>query len=314
MAAFTLTSASHILRTTTLRCSSQRGFSLWSSALLRSTRCNACQTLNGNVLQRRLPSAVSTPSRSISTPSKILQFVRTDAWRATHRSSYGRAPPPPRRRAPFSVRALIDSLPSGLFLWGILALNGGILLLWGYAHGMAREHRDFSWLKWMHDNFLVSMRNVQEGRLWTVLTCCFSHQEIVHFAVNAMTYYFMAPAVIAMLGNTSFLALYLGGGIISSCLSLFVGQQIRHRDVPSQGASGAIYSVISFFACVAPRAELLIFGIVPCQAWIVVGGLFLYDGWLSINGGGGKIDNAGHVGGMLAGVGYYALKRMGMRI
>ncbi|TFK56067.1 rhomboid-domain-containing protein [Heliocybe sulcata] len=314
MAAFTLTNASHILRGTGLRCSTQRRtLSLWSTALLNSTQRAACPKLSENVLRRTLPTLVQ--SRPISTPSKILQFVKTDVWGATHRSGYGRVPPPPRRRSLFSAaRDFIDSLPSGLFTWGILALNGVVLLAWAYANDLARYQRDHVWLKWMYDNFLVSMHNVKEGRIWTVLTCCFSHQEPMHFTINAFTYYFMAPVVIAIVGNASFLALYLGGGIMSSCLSLLFGQQIRHKDVPSHGASGAIYAVLSFFACVAPTAQLAIFGIVPCPAWVVVGGLFLYDGWLSIQGGSVRTDNAGHVGGMLAGVGYYVLKRMGMRL
>lgn len=41
--------------------------------------------------------------------------------------------------------------------------------------------------------------------------------------------------------------------------------------------TGAIYSVISFMACVAPRAKFLVFGIIPVPAWGCVTGLFAYD-------------------------------------
>lgn len=40
---------------------------------------------------------------------------------------------------------------------------------------------------------------------------------------------------------------------------------------------GAIYSVISFMACVAPKAKFLVFGIIPVPAWGCVTGLFAYD-------------------------------------
>ncbi|EPQ59549.1 rhomboid-domain-containing protein [Gloeophyllum trabeum ATCC 11539] len=311
MATLTFASARHVLLGT-LHCSvTQRTLSVWSNAVLRGVHPNAHLKLGRSNPLRAVPTAV--PARLFSTPSKILRFVRTDVWKATHRSGgYGSAPPP-RRPTESSIRRAIDSLPSGIFLWGILGLNGAILLLWGYASGIAQQNRDFTWLKWMHENFLVSMRNVREGRWWTLLTCCFSHQEMMHFLVNAFTYGFMAPGVIAILGNASFLTLYLGGGILSSGLSLLWSEQVKKRDTSSQGASGAIYAVISFFACVAPRAELLIFGIVPCPAWIVVGSLFVYDSWRSITDRGGRTDTAGHIGGMFAGAGYFILKRMGMR-
>jgi rhomboid-like protein len=45
---------------------------------------------------------------------------------------------------------------------------------------------------------------------------------------------------------------------------------------------GAIYSVVSFFACVYPKATFLIFGIVPCPAWAFVGGIFAYDMYRSL--------------------------------
>jgi membrane associated rhomboid family serine protease len=55
-------------------------------------------------------------------------------------------------------------------------------------------------------------------------------------------YYFMAPTVLAMVGNTSFLALYLGGGLISSAASLLY----HDKNAPgSQGASGKCLALIS---------------------------------------------------------------------
>lgn len=51
----------------------------------------------------------------------------------------------------------------------------------------------------------------------------------------------------------------------------------------AHGASGAIYSVISFFACMAPNATFALFGIIPMPAWAMVTGIFLYDGYSAIN-------------------------------
>jgi hypothetical protein len=40
---------------------------------------------------------------------------------------------------------------------------------------------------------------------------------------------------------------------------------------------GAIYSVISLLACVAPTMTFQLYGIIPIPAWLAVTGLFSYD-------------------------------------
>jgi hypothetical protein len=40
---------------------------------------------------------------------------------------------------------------------------------------------------------------------------------------------------------------------------------------------GAIYSIVSLFACVAPTTTFQLYGIIPVPAWLLVTGLFSYD-------------------------------------
>lgn len=40
--------------------------------------------------------------------------------------------------------------------------------------------------------------------------------------------------------------------------------------------------MISFFACVAPKAQFALFGIIPLPAWLFVTGVFLMDGYESL--------------------------------
>ena len=81
----------------------------------------------------------------------------------------------------------------------------------------------------MLDNFRVDMRNVTSGRMyvnstlpsflptnapfvrWTLLTSCFSHMDPTHALFNGLTFYFMAPSVMHLLGNRHFLGLYFLG-------------------------------------------------------------------------------------------------------
>ena len=41
--------------------------------------------------------------------------------------------------------------------------------------------------------------------------------------------------------------------------------------------AGAIYSIVSFLACVAPKMTFQLYGIIPVPAWLLVTGLFSYD-------------------------------------
>lgn len=121
----------------------------------------------------------------------------------------------------------------------------------------------------------------------------------------------MAPAVLGILGNVGFLGLYLGGvfsvtvllhaapylpecaltrtslhtgGILSS-LAGIAWRRYSQSGTPSGalGASGAIYSVVSFFACAAPTTTFYFFGVLPIPAWAFVTGIFLWDGYHAVN-------------------------------
>ena len=125
------------------------------------------------------------------------------------------------------------------------------------------------------------------------------------------------------------------GGIVASLAGIawrnYTEGPGRAQPSGSHGASGAIYSVISFFACLAPTATFLLFGIIPVPAWAMVTGIFLYDGYGAVNHqvslsrvcswcrdsrliGDQRVrtDTAGHIGGLLAGIGYFIAKRFRM--
>ncbi|KDQ17589.1 hypothetical protein BOTBODRAFT_105664 [Botryobasidium botryosum FD-172 SS1] len=233
------------------------------------------------------------------------------------RNTYFRDPrarslPPPHRRGtgPLSQwRRKLDNVPSSIIFWSILGINGVVFFGWWFAVESYKKFGDHKLLVWMNENFTASLRNVASGRIWTVLTACFSHEGTGHILLNAMSFYFMAPPVLAILGNTAFLALYLGGGIVSSLTSLAFNNLINRKHVSSHGASGDIYSVVSFFACAFPRTTFLLFFIVPVPAWACVSGLFAWDLMNALSSKRGTTDSAGHIGGILAGIGYFLLRR-----
>lgn len=80
---------------------------------------------------------------------------------------------------------------------------------------------------------------------------------------------------ISVIGTAGFLGLYLGSGLISGITSLMAqANRPNNRAIGSDGASGAIYGTLSFFAGLFPTQKFLFFFVVPMPAWLLIGGIF----------------------------------------
>ncbi|KAI5450477.1 hypothetical protein NCC49_003098 [Naganishia albida] len=206
-----------------------------------------------------------------------------------------------------NFRRRLDSLPPMYVVYGLIGVNVAIYGLWQYANTSWTRFRDPSLYYWMSRNFIVSEANFAAGRLHTLLTACFSHSTSTHIFLNMLGLYFIAPATVGLLGTTGFLGLYLGGGIVGSLVSLGWHRMVtggKGKPRGSEGASAAIYASLAYFAAVFPNAQFLMFFIIPMPAWAAVGGIFAYDLYSSINSPYSQTDSAGHIGGIMAGVGY----------
>jgi hypothetical protein len=118
----------------------------------------------------------------------------------------------------------------------------------GTASRFGEPPPDVKWLaRWLQNNFINSYENLSRGRLyvhsryiqysttdthslactyayaytlvpysfflslsWTLVTSTFSHAEPGHALLNGLTFWFLAPTMLRVLGNTQFLMLYLG--------------------------------------------------------------------------------------------------------
>ncbi|KAG0705454.1 hypothetical protein DFH29DRAFT_278628 [Suillus ampliporus] len=236
----------------------------------------------------------------------ILQFARTQLRNATHRdvprSGYRSSRPPPRRPN------WLDSINGNVIFVTIIAINAGVFLLWQGAKSTYQTTRDPTLWIFLRNNFLVNWENITSGRVWTLITSCFSHQDVEHALFNGLSFYFMAPGVMQVLGNARFLGLYFLGGIASSVTSLVWNRFYKHDNISSHGASGAILATIAFYACAFPRTTFLIFFVIPCPAWAFLPGILAFDVYRSVTDARTRTDAAGHVGGMLSGIGFFLWK------
>ncbi|PPQ68848.1 LOW QUALITY PROTEIN: hypothetical protein CVT26_001682 [Gymnopilus dilepis] len=247
-------------------------------------------------------------------------------------------PQPRHRKSRFF--GFLDKLPPNAVFYGILGLNATVFVMWFMAIQKYKQEGDPSAVIWMQENFLNNWKNLVSGRIWTPLTACFSHQDWSHILLNGFTFYFMAPTVLHLIGSRQFIFLYMGGlgaksladfelgGLISSFASMIYAKLAGKKNYASHGASGpelflhlstdgssgAIYSVVSLLACLAPKMTFQLYGIIPIPAWLAVTGLFTYDLYSTISAKvlsclNGTTDTVGHIGGIMAGIGYFLIRR-----
>lgn len=158
--------------------------------------------------------------------------------------------------------------------------------------------------RWVMNPYEVNRRN----EYWRFITSGFIHADIGHLAFNMISLYSFGGLVesifsqISPMGNLLYVALYIGGILISDLPTYF-----KHRNNPnynSLGASGGVSSVIFAGIMFAPTTSLYLFFIpIPIPGWIF-GGLYLaYSYWESRRGT-GYINHSAHLWGALYGIAF----------
>ncbi len=95
---------------------------------------------------------------------------------------------------------------------------------------------------------------MERGRVWTLLTANFAHQDLLHFGLNMFVLHSFAETVAVTLGAARFAAFYAASGVFTTAFHLaytrFVAPEVspysrgRFYDVPSLGASGCVMATM----------------------------------------------------------------------
>ena len=132
---------------------------------------------------------------------------------------------------------------------------------------------------------------ILDGEYWRLLTAVFLHGGLMHLAMNIIGLFLAGMLLDKVLGRVKIVVSFVVCGLIGSLTSCF-----WHENVVSVGASGAIYGLYGIIAV------FRLFKIYPRESnyivWFVLGagaGMGLLFGML------GGIDNAAHIGGLIAG-------------
>lgn len=137
---------------------------------------------------------------------------------------------------------------------------------------------------------------VQQGELYRLVTVTLVHANLIHLLLNMYILYIVGPVVESIWGRGWFLAFYLLCAIAGSTGSFLFADA-------SVGASGAIFGLVGVIIAGTrahhPMLDRRARAIVPQLGMFVI--INLVFGFAS-TGLGGNVDNAAHIGGLLAGL------------
>ena len=134
----------------------------------------------------------------------------------------------------------------------------------------------------------------QNKQFYRIISCMFLHADVHHLFSNMVMYYFLGEIVEKNLGHIKYFTMYflsgIGGGLLSMGFSMLMGS-----NVDSVGASGAIFGVVGalLWLALTRRGELEHITLGKVLFLIIYS---LYSGFT-----GTHIDNAAHIGGLIAG-------------
>lgn len=147
---------------------------------------------------------------------------------------------------------------------------------------------------------------VGENRWETLLTACFLHDGLLHVGFNMLALWQAGPLVERAVGSARMAPMYVAAGVIGYLLSVGHGW-ITHSWVYSVGASGAILGVVAAAFVLGWRVQGWRGPLTQAMVrWL---GFVILYGVVSNGIGGGRTDNAAHIGGALAGAGIAFLWR-----
>jgi rhomboid protease GluP len=140
-----------------------------------------------------------------------------------------------------------------------------------------------------------SNSHIDSGEIWRFVTPLFLHIGLLHLAFNSYALWIVGPQVEKLYGSARFLLLYVLAGIGGVVASYWY-----HPEVPSAGASGAIFGlfgVLLVFAIKYRKSVPAFFAKAIGKGVLLTVAINLVIGWQIP-----QIDNSAHLGGLVTGM------------
>ncbi len=167
---------------------------------------------------------------------------------------------------------------------------------------------------WVNHFFgLVALGPIPALRLWQPFTYIFLHGGLFHLLINMLFLWMFGRELELVWGKKRFLNFFflcgVGAGLIEILVKvtpLLWGH--RPSDIPTIGASGAIFGILMANAILFPDRRIWLFPLpvtIPMRPYVAVMGAIEFFG--TLGSGGDAVAHVCHLGGML--VGYIYLRR-----
>lgn len=180
----------------------------------------------------------------------------------------------------------------------LMAVNTAVLVLQLVTRGSAFGNALNTYLP-------LSFEGLTHGYVWQLLTFQFLHADEIHLFFNLIAIFFFGRAMEEHLGRGRFMALYLSAGVVGGlCQVILSPLWPAYFGGSVVGASAGAFGLIAAFATMFPdrTLTLLIFFVLPVNMrartliWISIG-----LATLGLLNPGGRMADAAHLGGILAG-------------
>lgn len=181
---------------------------------------------------------------------------------------------------------------SNPFTFLFIGMNVGVFVLMWLAGGMSAMEADERVL--VGFGAKVNRLIAEEGQYWRLVTSIFIHIGFIHLFFNCYALMIVGQEIERLYGSTRFVLLYLLTGIAGSIASYL------YTPNTSAGASGAIFGLFGVMATFAFRYRKEIPDMLSKEIKRRVIPLILIN--LSFGVFIKQIDNAAHIGGLVAGV------------
>ncbi len=167
---------------------------------------------------------------------------------------------------------------------------------------------------WINHFFgLVPLGPIPGLRVWQPFTYIFLHGGLLHLLLNMLWLWMFGRELELVWGKRRFLNFFflcgVGAGLIEmlvKAIPMFWGE--RPSDVPTIGASGAIFGILMANAILFPDRRVWLFPLpvaIPMRPYVAVIGAIEF--FFTLGSGGDKVAHLCHLGGML--VAYMYLRR-----
>lgn len=142
---------------------------------------------------------------------------------------------------------------------------------------------------------LIPAAIIVEKWLWQPFTYMFVHGGTWHLLFNMLGLFFFGVQLERRIGSNEFLLFYLLSGVLAGVFSFVVYWLTGTYNVALVGASGAVFAVLLAFATYFPTATILLFGIIPIRAPILVLGYAALELFNMLSRTGGNVAHMTHL-------------------